>query len=389
MTPGARAAAAIAALDRILHAAPAEQVLTGWARGARYAGSGDRAAVRDLVFDALRKRRSAAAAGGSETGRAVLLGLLRLQGTDPDGLFSGEGHAPPALTAAERRWVSPGLSTAERLDCPDWLLPHLSESLGEATEEALCALRERAPVFLRAAVDRQVAARRLAEDAIATAPHPEVRTALEVTGNERKLRGSAAFRDGLVELQDASSQAAVLALPLRDGMRVLDYCAGGGGKSLAMAARNRVKITAHDADPARMADLPARAARAGVEIALADAAHLAVAGPFDLALVDVPCSGSGTWRRTPDAKWRLTPSDLERLTALQDQIVDGSLHHVRPGGWLVYMTCSLLAEENEARVEAALSRHADLRKLSERRWLPGHRGDGFFLSILQREATGS
>ncbi|GGL74205.1 RsmB/NOP family class I SAM-dependent RNA methyltransferase [Wenxinia marina] len=383
MTPGARAAAAIAALDAIVAGAPAEQVLTRWGRSARYAGSGDRAAVRDLVYDALRKRRSAGAAGGGSDGRALILGLLRLSGDSAGTLFTGEGHAPSPLTAEEAGHQTGPLTDAERLDCPDWLLPLVRDSLGIAAEPALLALRERATVFLRARGDRAAAAASLADEGIATRPHPNVSTALEVIANARKIQSSESYGKGLVELQDASSQGAILDLPLRPGLRVLDYCAGGGGKALALAARERLEIVAHDADPRRMADLPDRAARAGAEIAIARPGELS--GDFDLVVVDAPCSGSGTWRRTPDAKWRLTPDRLDDLCRLQRRIVAEAAARVRPGGRLAYMTCSLLSTENEDIVPHALAGPcAGWDALPPRRWQPDGAGDGFFLAQLVR-----
>ncbi|NJM83082.1 MAG: RsmB/NOP family class I SAM-dependent RNA methyltransferase, partial [Tabrizicola sp.] len=244
MTPGARLSAAITVLDRILEGQPAEKALTNWGRASRFAGSGDRAAVRDLVFDGLRCRRSFAALGGSMTGRGIILGGLRAAGTDPAPLFTGEDHAPPPLEAGDAGDPATG---AAALDCPDWLMPDLAASLGPDHDAVLRALQARAPVFLRVNTGKTDVARAiaaLAADDVPAQPHPLATTALQVTGNARKLAQSRAYLTGLVELQDAASQAVVEALPLRDGMRVLDYCAGGGGKTLAMAARARLTLVA-------------------------------------------------------------------------------------------------------------------------------------------------
>lgn len=385
MTPAARAAAAIAVLDRWLAGDPAEQALTNWGRANRYAGSGDRAAVRDLVFDAIRCRRSFAAWGGAETGRGLILGGLRAAGEDPDALFTGEGHAPPPLTSVERVPPVPpeGLHA---LDCPDWLAPRLQASLGEDFAPVMTLLRHRAPVFLRAnlrRVSRAEAQAALAGEGIAADPHPLAETALQVTGNARKIKVSAAYREGLVELQDAASQAVVSALPLRDGQRVLDYCAGGGGKTLAMAARAAAAFTAHDVDPARMHDLPERARRAGVTVRLSETARLRP-GAFDLVLADAPCSGSGSWRRAPEAKWALTPQRLAALCATQAAILSQAAPLVAPDGVLAYATCSLLREENEDQIAAFLAAHPGWNRQRERRLTPLDGGDGFFLAILTR-----
>jgi 16S rRNA (cytosine967-C5)-methyltransferase len=384
MTPGARAGAAIAILDRIAAGEPAERALTNWARGSRFAGSGDRAAVRDLVFDALRRWRSSAALGGGTTGRARLIGLLRGQGRDPAELFTGAGHAPAPLAPAEAA-APPPLAELDALDCPDWLLAPLRASLGADFAPVLRLMRDRAPVFLRAnaaKATRDEAAAALAAEGVATRPHPLAPWALEVTAGARRLAATASFRDGLVELQDAASQAVVAALGAEAGagagLRVLDFCAGGGGKALALAALG-AEVTAHDADPARMRDLPGRAARAGARIALAP--------PFDpagwpLVLADAPCSGSGAWRRQPEAKWRLTPAGLAEILALQDAVLDAAAARVAPGGRLAYATCSLLDTENAGRIAAFLARRPAWRQVSARRWTPLQGGDGFFLAIL-------
>lgn len=378
MTPAARVAAAIEVLDRILAGAPAEVALTGWGRVNRFAGSGDRAAIRDHVFAALRCRRSHAALGGGETGRGLMLGALREAGLDPATMFTGQGHAPPPPLAAETGREPTAL---EALDCPDWLEPLLSRSLGQDFAPVMQALRHRAPVFLRvnlARLTREAAIAALAKDGITAVPHPLARSALEVTENARKIQQGRAYAQGLVELQDAASQAVVEALPLASGMRVLDYCAGGGGKTLAMAARMPITIAAHDAHPRRMRDLPARAARAGIKVALTDKPQ---AG-WDLVLADVPCSGSGSWRRDPEGKWALTPEGLERILGDQHAILDRVAGLVAPGGHLAYATCSVLEVENAAQVQGFLKRTPGWKLVSEHRFTPLQGGDGFYLALL-------
>ncbi|MCE0507141.1 RsmB/NOP family class I SAM-dependent RNA methyltransferase [Roseivivax sp. GX 12232] len=383
MTPGARVQAAVEILDRVAGGMAAEQALTRWARGARFAGSKDRAAVRDHVFDALRMWRSSAAAGGGTTGRARMIGLLRQQGLAPEKLFTGEGHAPAPLSDAEAR--APEVPEAEARDLPDWLLEALSTDHGiDQAREIAQTLRARAPIILRVNLlktNRDVAAEALAEEGIATTPNPRAETALSVTENPRRVAGSRAFREGLVELQDAASQAAMADLPLSPGDRVLDYCAGGGGKSLALAARlGGGPVWAHDADPRRMRDLPDRAARAGADLRVTDRPE----GPFDLVLTDVPCSGSGTWRRAPEAKWQLTPEALAGLCATQAAILREVAPLVRPGGVLAYATCSVLTRENAAQVAAFLAEHPEFFLSREALALPDAEGDGFYHAVLQR-----
>lgn len=387
MTPGARVQAAIEVLDDVLAGTAAERALTRWARSSRYAGSGDRAAVRDHVYDALRKRRSAAACGGALTGRGLMIGLLRLSGIAPETLFDGAGHGPAPRVPGEEGRPPDELSPEDAADMPDWLHARFVADLGPEAGAVMQALRERAPVFLRvnlARTTRDAAAAALAEDGIAAQPHATVETALHVVSGARRLRQSGAYAQGLVELQDASSQAAVLALDLAEDARVLDFCAGGGGKALALAARGAGEVVAHDAEPRRMADLPARAGRAGVAIDIRADLSAERDGLFDLVFVDAPCSGSGTWRRDPDAKWRLTPERLNEFVALQRRILGHAAAFVAPGGQLAYATCSVFEAENGAVVEAAL---ADLPRIEGRarhRWLPGAWGDGFHLMVMRR-----
>ena len=388
MTPAARLSAAIEILDRILAGNAAEQALTNWGRANRFAGSGDRAALRDLVFDVLRCKRSCAVLGGGETGRALVLGSMRAQGIDPATLFTGEGHAPSALTPAESLPVLPpeGL---DALDCPDWLAPYFTTALGKDSTAVLQSLRQRAPVFLRvnAARSTVVAAQaQLAAENILTVPHHLAKNALQVTENARKIQNSSAYQSGIVELQDAASQAVVEALPLRDGMRVLDYCAGGGGKALAMAARADLALFAHDADPRRMRDLPARAKRAMAEITAVSSESLAKSAKFDLILTDVPCTGSGSWRRAPEAKWALTPERLAELVKIQAQIIEKTAKMVKPDGVLAYATCSVFADENQAQVDAFCARNPDWSVQFSHQWTPLEGGDGFYLALLRKKS---
>lgn len=382
MTPAARIAAAIRVLDEILAGSAAEQALLRWSRASRFAGSGDRAALRDLVFGALRRRDSYAALGGALTGRGLMIGHARAAGMPVTQIFTGEGHAPAALTETE---AAHRLPDALPDDLPDWLRPDWNEALGAEAGQVAQAMTLRAPVWLRvnlARTDPAAAAAALAAEDIGTEPSTLLPSALCVTANERAVNRSAAYRDGLVELQDLSPQLACARLPLTPGMAVLDYCAGGGGKTLAIGARQPgVRLVAHDVAPARMADLPARAERAGLRVAVTDRP----AGSFDLVVADVPCSGSGTWRRTPDAKWRLDRARLRDLVATQARILDEIVPRVAAGGTLAYMTCSVLRAENADQIAAFLSRNPCFRLVEDRLWTPLTGGDGFYLAMLRRD----
>jgi 16S rRNA (cytosine967-C5)-methyltransferase len=382
-------AAAIDCLNVIAGGQPAEQTLTNWARKNRYAGSKDRAAVRDHVYEALRRRRSFAALGGAETGRGLMIGALRADGADLSAYFSGEGYAPKPLDADELAHGPREMSEGETFDCQDWCLPLLQRSLGDDFAPVMTALQSRAPVFLRVnlrATDVTGARASLAGDGITSEPHALSPTALLVTDGARKIRASAAYTTGLVELQDVASQAIVDALrPLPEDGRVLDYCAGGGGKSLAMAAISDAAFFAHDVAQGRMADLPMRATRAGADVICLETSDLEASGPFDLIFVDAPCSGSGAWRRHPEAKWTLTEARLAMLVDIQMKIMLQASELLSETGTLAYATCSLLDVENDLQTRAFLTQKPEWSLVRSRRLTPLDGGDGFYISIFTRK----
>lgn len=392
MTPAARLAAAAAILDTLDRTRPVEPQLKAWARGNRYAGSKDRRAIADRVYTVLRCWRSTAIRGGGETGRARVLGSLAHEGVplpEIEALCSG-GYGLSALSETERANLAHGPDwpgEGSRLDWPDWLMEGARAVFGESLETELNALRQRAPVDLRvntlkgARADAMAALRGDGLDAVLI---PAAPLGLRLPPAAPVLN-TTAWREGLVELQDAGSQAVAALLAAQPGERVLDFCAGGGGKTLALAAmmENRGHLLAHDIDRPRMADLPQRAARAGVTCIAYPRDISALDGQCDRVLVDAPCSGSGSWRRDPVGKWRLTPKALTALTALQDDALDTAARTLRPGGVLVYATCSVLRAENEDRVSAFLARHRGFTAEKSLRLHPARDiCDGFFAAQL-------
>jgi 16S rRNA (cytosine967-C5)-methyltransferase len=397
MTPGARVEAAIEILDRwALNDEAVERALTGWGRANRYAGSGDRRAIADLVYDAVRRLRSAAwSAGAAETanGRDLMLGSLTLDGLDCEAiadLYTGIGHAPAPLTEAEASRIAQPLDAAPRpvrLDFPDWLAPHLESIPAPALEPT----RHRAPLFLRVnllRVDRGAAIEALAADRIIAEPGPLSSTCIRVASGARFVARSSAYLDGLVEVQDAASQAAADYARALPGEIVLDYCAGAGGKALALAAAmaGQGHLHAHDISPRRLAQINERAQRAGVVVELLEPGQTAaLAGRCDLVFFDAPCTGSGAWRRNPDAKWRLTANALTAYTQTQDAILAQAASAVRPGGRLVYATCSMFGIENGERIDRFLETHTNFSTGRAPLVLtPLDGGDGFFACELVR-----
>ena len=388
MTPSARFAAAIDVLQHITNRLSAEKALTHWSRANRYAGSKDRAAVRDHVFDVLRQRRSLAHLGGGDTPRALVLGLLRQQKIDPETVFGAGGYSPSALSSQELDTSLDPPNTAAQLDLPDWLWPVWHADLGDQARQAAVQLQSRAPISLRVNLrrgTRAAAIDALAADGIVTIPSDEVKTGLQVIENERRLRLSSSFCNGLVELQDIASQRAVAGLGLCSGSRVLDYCAGGGGKALALADMHDVKVFAHDIASARTVDILPRAARAKIPMTVLTTEMLASHGPFDMVFCDAPCSGSGTWRRTPEAKWAFTSEKMNDFNKLQGSVLADASGFVGPGGLLVYATCSVLSAENEDVVDRFLAQNAGWRCVSRNLRVPDSSGDGFYYCVLQRE----
>lgn len=428
MRLGGKLAVAIEVLDDIgRRHRPAADALKDWGLSHRFAGSGDRAGIGNIVYDALRRRRSAAWLLDSDEPRALAFGALLLEwGETPDSLaaaLEGDRFAPPPLSDAERAAFA-GRSlddapAAVRADCPDWCAPLLETAWGPDWVAEAVALSGRPPLDLR--VNRLKADRAKVEAALRGAgatPVPGIPDALRIEpiaggGRHPNVQAEPAFQKGWFEVQDAGSQMAARLAGAAAGMQVLDFCAGAGGKTLAMSAAmdNKGQIFAHDSEKQRLAPIFDRLKRAGcrnVQV-VADSAQLApLEGQMDLVLVDAPCTGSGTWRRRPDAKWRLTDRQLAARTAEQAGILDAAAVGVKPGGRLVYVTCSVFAEENERQVEAFLGRRAgfapeDHAALWRRsfdlpeeaaavrpsgiRLSPLRTGtDGFFVAILRRAA---
>jgi len=389
MTPNARIASAILIIDSIIAGDPAEKVLTNWARKSRFAGSSDRSAVRDIVYDCLRSLNSFGTLGGNKTGRGVIVGYLLFSNKEPNLFFNGIGYGPSELTPSELSHIDltqNESSPLEVLDFPDCLLDELKDSLGESFYSVNNTLKQRAPFYIRVNLSKATLDEVqliLRDEGIETDLDDACVTALKVLSNPRKVKQSDAYKTGLLDIQDLNSQISCRTIPLENGWKLLDFCAGGGGKSLALSDRFSGTIDAYDKDFLRMKDIPVRSDRAGVTINLLSNDDIRTVSSYDLVICDVPCTGSGAWRRNPDAKWTLTTDNYEALKKTQQEILDDASKLVSGNGVLVYMTCSLLKAENSDQVEAFLLRNSDWEVVFQESFPLSNSGDGFFVTHLK------
>jgi 16S rRNA (cytosine967-C5)-methyltransferase len=435
MIPAARLQAAIDLLVEINGTdRPADGVVSAYTRARRYMGSKDRKSVTDRLWAALRSRARLTwmveRFGGKPSARTLMIAHLLLgegrSAQDLRPLFDTRmPHAPQPLSDQEQGLIDllagkpleyREMPRETRLETPEWLFPRLEPIFGEALDAELAALLVEAPLDLRVNTlkgDRESTMAALAEEGIDAEPGTLSPWSLRLDGRPN-IAATNTFRDGFVEVQDEGSQLIALLCGAEPGMSVLDLCAGAGGKTLALAAamENKGGLVAADVNEGRLERAQTRLRRAEVHNVtrkpLGPEANKWLKrrrGTFDRVLVDAPCSGTGTWRRNPDARWKLTPETVESLVAEQAGILDRAAGLTKPGGRLIYATCALLPEENEGQVEALLSRRADYRALPvadlwpdlgvgdypgdpEKPWLrlsPARHGtDGFFVAVLER-----
>ncbi|ANT50145.1 RsmB/NOP family class I SAM-dependent RNA methyltransferase [Mesorhizobium amorphae] len=392
MRLGGRLAAAIEVLEDIgRRHRPVADALKDWGLSHRFAGGGDRAAIGNIVYDALRRRRSAGWLLGQDTPRAIGFGALLLEwGQTAQSLndaLDGDKFAPPLLDADELKALATrrpeDAPEAVRADIPDWCEPLFERAFGEAWVEEGAALATRPPLDLRVntlqadrgkvlveLADTGAKSARLAPQGIRIPP-------IDGDGRHPNVQAEPAFQKGWFEVQDEGSQIVAALTGAEAGMQVLDYCAGAGGKTLALSAEmgNRGQIFAHDAEKARLApifDRMRRSENRNIQIVSKPAELAPLSGHMDIVLVDAPCTGSGTWRRRPDAKWRLTQRQLDQRKGEQSAILDAAKAFVKPGGLLVYITCSVFDAENSDQVAAFRERHDGFSAVDHRALWDGH-----------------
>jgi 16S rRNA (cytosine967-C5)-methyltransferase len=390
MKPEARLSAAIAILSEIhTQRRPASDSLTEWGRRSRFAGAKDRASIAGLVYDALRCQASAALQMEDESPRAIVLGMLRqtrgLKVNEISALTTGEGYAPSPLTQKERTHLDQDpLSLqgplAALTNIPEWMLPSFSRVFPnpEHLFSEGRALTHRAPLDLRVntlKTSRDALLKELAHYHPLSTPHSPwgIRIIPSIDSPPPSVQSEQVFiKKGHFEIQDEGSQLTVLLSPIQPGMQVIDLCAGAGGKTLALAAlmENKGQIYATDVAPQRLSAIYNRLTRSGVRNTQVRAPKGRFTDPnvpdpladlkdkkVDAVFIDAPCTGTGTWRRNPDAKWRLTSSSLRMRHNEQASILDRATQYIKPGGYIIYVTCSFLMEENEDIIHAFLDRH--------------------------------
>jgi 16S rRNA (cytosine967-C5)-methyltransferase len=433
MTPAGRLAAAIEVFANIeSEKRPAAEVLKSWGLGHRFAGSGDRAAIAGLVYDALRRRVSSAFIMDADSPRAVLFGMLRreraLNTEAIAALADGSRFAPAPLTSEERARLDAndmkGAPAYVAGDYPEWLDPFFVRAFGEDRVQEGEALAARSPLDLRVNTlnaDREQAHEMLVD----LKPEPTrwspwgLRIRLAADAKSPAIHAEPAFLKGLIEIQDEGSQLAALFSLAQPGEQVIDLCAGAGGKTLALAAmmQNKGQIFATDDDKRRLAPIHERLKRSGarnVQVRTPKSIGNEISdlvGRMDLVLIDAPCTGTGAWRRNPDAKWRMRPGALEQRVKEQAEILDRAVGLLKHGGRIVYITCSVLDEENGAQIRGFLARHPEFsvqpsnayaNSLGERAFMFNKAArlsaegllmtprstdtDGFFVSVLRRGA---
>lgn len=428
MKPGARIEAAIEVLTAFDSTPrPIERMLKEWGRNNRYAGSKDRRAIGAYVFGVMRERARLAYQMQSEDPRALMIAhLATSEQEDWQSCFDGSTHCPTPLTEEEGSALDAPRENppeAVRLNLPAWLSDDVMKVFGPDTEAAMAAMSSRASLDLRANTLKrtrdEVCAELAAHDILAE-PTPHSPDGLRINPSEDgrlpNVEALDAFKSGHFEVQDEGSQLAAQIGNAKPGEQVIDFCAGAGGKTLALAAamQGKGQIFAFDIEDSKLKNLKSRLARANVRNVQVkrinpgyqpssnpdpDSALADLAGTADLVFVDAPCSGSGTWRRHPDAKWRLTEADLERYGNLQREVLARAARLVKPGGRMVYVTCSILARENSEQVEEFLKMYREFqceevstdapRMVTDKglQLSPHSTGtDGFFISVLRKRA---
>ncbi|MDG2355208.1 MAG: RsmB/NOP family class I SAM-dependent RNA methyltransferase [Paracoccaceae bacterium] len=397
-----RAAAAIEIIDDYLIGKPIEVALKSWFRGNRFAGSGDRYSIRDIIFEVLRKRKSLIfpfeLRGYKENGRLLILSYLAdhykkdelINEIKENEYFLNPPNSNEIKILDEKNQILAEAPSSIAFNYPSFLADGLSQSLGADLKSVMKEMQERAPLYLRVNLIKNQtteAQKKLAAEGILCSRLSIATNALQVIEGGKLVKSSRSYNSGMIEIQDLSSQVMCDLPEIIEGKCILDYCAGGGGKILAIASTtmNRGELLAFDINQKRLVELISRANRAGATIKLLNILDLNnYRSSCDVVFVDAPCSGSGVWRRDPQAKWNLTKNRLEELKENQAKILKEASSHVKVGGVIIYVVCSLLPEEGDAQVNFFLMQNHNFRDLNRMFLHPLVAGDGFFRAVLKR-----
>ena len=376
-------------LDTYLNEAKIDFVLRKWAIKHRFAGSSDRRKIKDIIFDIIRQKKSCEHVGGGFSGRNLLIGYLKLKGTELSSVFDNSKFGPEELTIKEQNINIDfsNLSNIYELDFPSWLIPILRRSLLNEFSNVVKALRNRSHIQLRVnlkKISRLNAMKKLQKNNIECEINELCSTALNVLNGAQHILTSPCFENGFVELQDAGSQLVCELIEINYNDKVLDMCAGAGGKSLAISCSAELDATyfAWDINFDRMKDIDARSKRAGVKIE--KVIKLSSKSVYNKIIIDAPCSGSGSWRRDPEGKWRLDEDILDNYVKTQKELILKGLKLLAPRGQILYITCSILDIENGKLIDDLISSVLSLKLVRSISLVPSSKSDGFYGAVLEK-----
>lgn len=376
-------------LDTYLNEAKIDFVLRKWAIKHRFAGSSDRRKIKDIIFDIIRQKKSCEHVGGGFSGRNLLIGYLKLKGTELSSVFDNSKFGPEELTIKEQNINVDfsNLSNIYELDFPSWLIPILRRSLLNEFSNVVKTLRNRSHIQLRVnlkKISRLNVMKKLQKNNIECEINELCSTALNVLNGAQHILTSPCFENGFVELQDAGSQLVSELIEINYNDKVLDMCAGAGGKSLAISCGAEMDATyyAWDINFDRMKDIDARSKRAGVKIE--KVIKLSSKSVYNKIIIDAPCSGSGSWRRDPEGKWRLDEDILDNYVKTQKELILKGLKLLAPRGQILYITCSILDIENDKLIDDLISSVLSLKLVRSISLVPSSKSDGFYGAVLEK-----
>ena len=397
MRDDARAKAAIEILDNFLKGSNLNNTFEEWSKNNKFAGSGDREKIRDIVFDILRVRNTLEAPLGhhkiAESGRSLMVSYILFKSIEIEDIFTGSKYGPPELNNNEQKMKEKFVLIKNKFfnnqyNIPAFLVEDLKHSLSEKFENIMSVLGNRAPTFIRVNIKKTnlfSVSEKLKNEGITSEVCLESRQGLKILSNFRRVKMTKMFQEGLFEFQDLNSQKVIEDCNLVNQTKFLDFCAGAGGKTLCLASLRKGKgdFYAYDINKSKLEKLKVRAKKAGIKIGIIKKKDFSqVRYKFDCVILDVPCSGSGAWRRNPQQKWRITQKKINDLTRLQFILLQQAKNFLQNNGKLIYITCSFLRTENERIIEKFLYENPFFSIVKQKNYYPSEDGDGFYCAEL-------